>query len=64
MVTVEIFKAYGTWYAVPANSQAPLCQRSPIAWDVDLGVVLADLAHFRIFEPNIRNVGEQKEVSQ
>lgn len=65
-VMVEIFKAYGTWYAVPSNNRAPLRQRCPIAWDVDLEKVLAFLENLRIFGNSIRNVGEIQitEVSQ
>lgn len=60
-IMVEIFKVYGTWFAVPVNPRAPLRQRCPIAWDVDLKEVVAFLKNLRIFENQIRNVGEIKE---
>lgn len=60
-ITVEIFKVYGTWFAVLVSARAPLRQRCPIAWDVDLEEVVASLKDLRIFENQIQNVGEIKE---
>lgn len=60
MITVNIFKAYGTWYAVPANNPAPLYQRCPLTWNVELDKVLAFLDNLRIPRQSIQNLGETK----